>query len=207
MAACLPYGRRGHLALEGMWRWPSYLYSPTLSYSQGLCYIFLTEVRVPPTVHPLLYYRPRLTNSRNGMEGAGARGYLDRDMRPRVKIMADFRDRETVFRRTRDLRPDSSPDCIPGRADFRQCNGEWRNSVCRIALHVPDSPDYILGKGRISDNAMEMELPTPVPGSRARGKGILNTWLPASNGDNGDGEHLLTQVTPGRNPSSHVITD
>jgi|6_EtaG_2_1085325.scaffolds.fasta_scaffold26086_4 hypothetical protein len=29
-------------------------------------------------------------------------------------------------------------------------------------------------------------MPTPVPGTRARGKGILNTWLPASKGDNGE---------------------
>ena len=65
---------------------------------------------------------------------------------------------------------------------------QWRMEELgvRLALHVPDSPDCILGKGRISTNAMEMELQTPVPGSRARGNGILNTWLPASKGDNGE---------------------
>ena len=51
--------------------------------------------------------------------------------------------------------------------------------MCRIALLDPDSPDYILGKGRVSANGMEMEI-LPRSSWRARGEGILNTWLPAS---------------------------
>jgi len=37
---------------------------------------------------------------------------------------------------------------------------EWRMEELRVlfALLRPDSPDYILGKGRISDNGMEMEI-------------------------------------------------
>jgi hypothetical protein len=55
---------------------------------------------------------------------------------------------------------------------------------------------YYTRKRLISANAMEMEI-LPRRSCRAQGKGILNTWLPASTLFNGDGEQLLTSCQAG----------
>ena len=104
-----------------------FIYSPILSYSQELKELFLLPHASESCVrvHPLLYYRPRLTNHGNGMEmrtSCAAKTGTPCEKFPQIlPSSSSFAAKDPHPGRCR------HPYTILGTADFRQCNGEWRS--------------------------------------------------------------------------------